>query len=164
MASTKKLDLYKTFAADYATPRAPALVEPHPAQYLAIEGRGEPGGPVFTTRLGLLYNIAFTIKMAKKFGGTDYAVCKLEGLWWGRENTGTGFFDEPRSEWCSTPDPDAGLYPIVGSRCGVGAVAGTREGSSSGRRQAHPSRRRPMCPTSPHRAVRSRIRESGAKA
>jgi hypothetical protein len=99
MASTKKLDLYKTFAADYAATRTPALVEPHAAQYLAIEGRGEPGGTAFTTRLGLLYNVAFTIKMAKKFAGIDYAVCKLEGLWWGQAKRGTTFLDEPRSQW-----------------------------------------------------------------
>jgi len=99
MAAAKKLDLYKTFAADYATPRTPALVEPHAAQYLAVEGQGEPGGPTFTSRLGLLYNVAFTIKMAKKFAGIDYAVCKLEGLWWGRAKEGTSFLDEPRSRW-----------------------------------------------------------------
>jgi hypothetical protein len=99
MASTKKLDLYKTFAADYAASRTPTLVEPHAAQYLAIEGQGEPGGTVFGTRLGLLYNVAFTIKMAKKFAGIDYAVCKLEGLWWGQEKQGTTFLDEPRSQW-----------------------------------------------------------------
>jgi len=99
MASTKKLDLYKTFAADYAATRTPALVKPHAAQYLAIEGRGEPGGKVFVTRLGLLYNVAFTIKMAKKFAGIDYAVCKLEGLWWGQKKNGTSFLDEPRSQW-----------------------------------------------------------------
>jgi hypothetical protein len=99
MASTEKLDLYKTFAADYSATRTPALVEPHAAQYLAIEGRGEPGGKVFVTRLGLLYNVAFTIKMAKKFAGIDYAVCKLEGLWWGQKKRGTSFLDEPRSQW-----------------------------------------------------------------
>jgi len=86
-----KLDLYKAFAADYAAPRDPVIVKPHAAQYLAITGQGEPGGETFTTRLGLLYNVAFTIKMAKKFAGKDYAVCKLEGLWWG--------LDESRSKW-----------------------------------------------------------------
>jgi hypothetical protein len=99
VAVAKKLDLYQTFCADYATPRDPALVVPHPAQYLAIDGQGEPGGEAFTSRLGLLYNVAFTIKMARKFSGVDYAVCKLEGLWWGRRRSGIGFLDEPRSQW-----------------------------------------------------------------
>ena len=69
-----KLDLYKKFAADYATPRKPSLVKPHAAQYLSIEGRGEPGGTEFVHRLGCLYNIAFTIKMTNKFAGRDYAL------------------------------------------------------------------------------------------
>ena len=74
-------------------------MEPHAAQYLAIEGRGEPGGKAFVGRLGLLYNVAFTIKMARKFAGIDYAVCKLEGLWWGQKKSGTTFLEEPRSQW-----------------------------------------------------------------
>ncbi|HEV8357213.1 MAG TPA: GyrI-like domain-containing protein [Gemmatimonadales bacterium] len=99
MAAAQKLDLYKTFAADYAAPPIPTLITPHPAQYLAITGQGEPGGEVFTIRLGLLYNLAFTVKMAKKFAGTDYAVSKLEGLWWGRKKAGITFLDEARSQW-----------------------------------------------------------------
>jgi hypothetical protein len=94
-----KLDLYKKFAADYATPRQPALVKPGAAQYLSIEGRGEPGGTQFIHRLGCLYNVAFTIKMTNKFAGRDYAVCKLEGLWWGRKPDGISFLNEPRSSW-----------------------------------------------------------------
>jgi len=78
-----KLDLYKKHASEYAAPRTPKLVTIAPARYLTIAGKGEPGGEVFQQRLGALYNMAFTIKMARKFAGRDYAVCKLEGLWWG---------------------------------------------------------------------------------
>jgi hypothetical protein len=77
-----KLDLYKKHASDYAAPRTPKLVTIPPARYLSIDGKGEPGGTAFQNRLGALYNMAFTIKMARKFAGRDYAVCKLEGLWW----------------------------------------------------------------------------------
>jgi hypothetical protein len=98
VAAAKKVDLYKIFAADYAAPRTPALIKPHAAQYLAITGQGEPGGETFTTRLGLLYNVAFTIKMARKFAGRDYAVAKLEGLWWGKK-PGVAFLDEDRAQW-----------------------------------------------------------------
>ncbi len=82
MKPTKKLDLYAQHKSQYATPKKPALIDVSPAQYLAITGRGDPGGPVFQKKLGALYNVAFTIKMARKFAGQDYAVCKLEGLWW----------------------------------------------------------------------------------
>jgi len=95
----EKLDLYKEYKDDYAAPRAPALVRTRAGQYLSVEGQGEPGGDTFVTRLGLLYNVAFTIKMANKFAGRDYAVCKLEGLWWGRQSSGTSFMAEPRERW-----------------------------------------------------------------
>jgi hypothetical protein len=81
-----KLDLYKTHKADYAAPRKPVLITLKPAVYLAIEGRGEPGGEVFSDSIGALYGVAYTVKMARKFGGKpDYAICKLEAQWWDME-------------------------------------------------------------------------------
>jgi len=93
-----KLDLYKQHKAEYVAPRGPVLVDVKPAQYLTIEGRGEPGAPAFQSKLGALYNVAFTIKMTKKSARQDYAVCKLEGLWWGNKRKGD-FLDEPRDLW-----------------------------------------------------------------
>jgi hypothetical protein len=93
-----KLDLYKEHAADYRSPRQPVLLDIASARYLAIDGQGEPGSDEFTERLGALYAAAFTIKMASKFGGRDYAVSKLEGLWWG-PNAKVHLLDSPRREW-----------------------------------------------------------------
>jgi hypothetical protein len=81
MKKTEKLDLYVQQKSEYVTPKSPVLIDASPAQYLAIAGRGQPGGQVFQKKLGALYNVAFTIKMASKFAGQDYAVSKLEGLW-----------------------------------------------------------------------------------
>jgi hypothetical protein len=81
MATTKKLDLYVEHKSEYLTPAKPVLVKVSPARYLAINGGGDPGAAEFQKKLGALYNVAFTIKMAKKFAGQDYAVSKLEGLW-----------------------------------------------------------------------------------
>jgi len=79
-----KVDLYKQHRGDYVTPKVPVLLKIVPAKYLAIDGRGAPGGETFTAAVGALYNVAFTTKMARKFGGRqDYAVSKLEGLWHG---------------------------------------------------------------------------------
>src|SRR5262245_25316680 len=91
-----KLDLYKTHKADYVTPRAPVLLTIKPETYLAVEGRGAPGGEVFVARLGGLYAVAFTMK--HKFAGRDYAVCKLEGLWWGSKEI-ADFINKPRDTW-----------------------------------------------------------------
>jgi hypothetical protein len=76
-----KIDLYKLHRAEYATPKKPSLVDIKPAQYLSIRGNGRPGGDEFQAAIGALYNVAFTVKMASKFAGQDYGVCKLEGLW-----------------------------------------------------------------------------------
>src|SRR5262245_29932136 len=93
MVVAEKLDLYVKHKAEYAAPKRPAFVTVGPASYLAITGAGEPGGDEFTTAVGALYAVAFTIKMAKKFAGKDYAVCKLEALW-PREILGLA-----RNEW-----------------------------------------------------------------
>jgi hypothetical protein len=96
MKTTQKLDLYKLHRDEYATPRKPVLLRTKPTQYLAIAGQGAPGGERFTSCIGALYAMAFTIKMTRKFAGEgDYTVCKLEGQW---------FFDGdvaaiPKDQW-----------------------------------------------------------------
>jgi hypothetical protein len=98
LTGRNKLDLYKLYKSEYAGPRKPALIDTGPARYFTIDGRGEPGGPVFNARLGALYNVAFTVKMAKKASGRDYAVCKLEGLWW-LDSPESDFSTQPAATW-----------------------------------------------------------------
>ena len=93
----EKVDLYKLHAEEYKAGRNPAFVEVGPARYLAIDGRGDPGGDSFQNRLGALYAMAFTMKMASKFAGRDYAVAKLEALWWGSQ--GEELMEESPDEW-----------------------------------------------------------------
>jgi len=77
----EKLDPYREHAADYAARLNPAIVNIARCQYLAIDGAGVPGGEEFESCIAALYGVAFTTKMAQKFEGHDYGVCKLEGLW-----------------------------------------------------------------------------------
>lgn len=77
----KKIDLYQIHKSEYVAPKKPVLITCQPAQYLAVKGKGEPGGEAFQAAIQKLYRTAFTIKMASKFAGRDYAVCKLEGVW-----------------------------------------------------------------------------------
>lgn len=78
-----KIDLFKQFKEEYMQAKQPTFVDTTPAQYLVIEGQGQPGGEVFQEAAGALYSMAFTIKMTRKAAGLgDYAVCKLEALWW----------------------------------------------------------------------------------
>ena len=82
MATHAKLDLYKEFRSEYVTPKQPVFVVVGPARYLSITGEGKPGGDAFKQRVGALYAIAYTLKMAEKMAGHDYKVCHLEGQWW----------------------------------------------------------------------------------
>ena len=100
MAGDKKLDLYKANKDEYAASKVkPQLVQTHEAQYLTVEGQGEPGGDVFQAKVGAMYSMAFTIKMTRKFAGQgDYKIAPLEGLWW-VDGSGTDFFQTPRETW-----------------------------------------------------------------
>ena len=108
MKTQPKLDLYKLHKTEYAATRKPALVELKPAAYLAISGQGAPGGEEFTTSIGALYGVAFTIKMTRKFAGKqDYAVCKLEGQWWAEPESDFGKLPPDQWRWkllIRTPD------------------------------------------------------------
>lgn len=96
-APVAKLDLYQEYKAEYATPRKPLLLRIAKATYLGIAGRGAPGGEDFQRAIGALYGVAYTTKMASKFAGKDYTVCKLEGLWW--VDSGCAFQTEPKEQW-----------------------------------------------------------------
>jgi hypothetical protein len=99
MASADKIDLFKQHKDQYAAPKKPILLTADEAMYLAIDGRGEPGGDEFTDKIGALYGAAYTIKMTRKFSGQqDYVVCKLEALWW-LDDEGTDFRNTPRDRW-----------------------------------------------------------------
>jgi len=95
--SSGKLDLYKLHASEYVTPNTPMLVKTTPAVYLAIEGAGDPNSELFGAKVGALYNVAFTMKMARKFAGCDYTVCKLEGQWWVVGDK--PFMETPKEDW-----------------------------------------------------------------
>ncbi len=99
MASTEKIDLCKQYKDQYAAPKKPILVTVGEATYLAIRGRGAPGGPEFTDKIGALYGAAFTIKMTRKFAGLqDYVICRLEAQWW-LDGSGHDFANVPQDQW-----------------------------------------------------------------
>jgi len=93
-----KVDLYKVHAAEYVAPRAPALVTIGAARYLAAAGSGDPDGPAFGEKVGALYAVAYTVKMARKQAGRDFKVAGLEGLWWGVGGPGW-MIEQSRSRW-----------------------------------------------------------------
>lgn len=76
-----KTDLFKEHKADYTAKAAPHRLVVGRASYLAIEGRGAPGGEAFEAGVGALYGMAYTLKFAAKAEGRDFAVCKLEATY-----------------------------------------------------------------------------------
>lgn len=82
-------DYKKEFKEFYMPGRKPGIVEVPSMNYLAVRGEGDPNveGGAYKQSIGLLYAIAFTIKMSKKGdrqieGYFDYVVPPLEGFWW----------------------------------------------------------------------------------
>lgn len=98
MHTKDKLDLHRQHKEEYVAPKSPVVVDVGEARYLTIAGQGEPGGQAFVSKVGALYGVAFSVKMKSKAAGRDYAVAKLEGLWWGAKSK-HDFFGEPRETW-----------------------------------------------------------------
>lgn len=82
-------DYKKEYKEFYMPKNKPEIVEVPAMNYIAVRGKGNPNeeGSEFKEAIGLLYAIAFTIKMSKKGdhrieGYFDYVVPPLEGFWW----------------------------------------------------------------------------------
>lgn len=105
---TMAFDFKKAYREFYLPPKQPTLVTVPPMTFLAVRGQGDPNQPdgAYQQALGLLYAVAFTIKMSKlglqqPEGYFDYVMPPLEGLW---RQTGGGALDLTRKadfQWVS---------------------------------------------------------------
>ena len=93
----KKTDLVKQDKAYYAPKQKPELVEFGALHFLTLTGKGEPAGIEFTKAVEALYPLAYGIKKIYKQQEMDFAVPKLEGLWW--VNSEKSALEIPKSEW-----------------------------------------------------------------
>lgn len=82
-------DYKKEYKEFYLPPRKPQIVEVPVMNFLAVRGMGDPNEEEgdYKAAIGLLYGIAYTIKMSKMGkhkieGYFDYVVPPLEGFWW----------------------------------------------------------------------------------
>ena len=76
--------------------------------FLAVRGSGDPNAEdgEYKGAIGLLYGIAFTIKMSKKGdhridGYFDYVVPPLEGFWWQEGTAGIDYTRKEDFKWIS---------------------------------------------------------------
>lgn len=94
-----KYDLAKEFPEYYKAKKEPSLITLKKAKYLALDGKGEPGGKEFEDKIGAMYNMAYGMKMPMKLLGKDYTISKLETLWMVGETREGKFVMFPQSEW-----------------------------------------------------------------
>lgn len=82
-------DYKKEYKEFYLPKNRPEIIEIPAMNFIAVRGKGDPNdeGGEYKAAIGLLYGIAFTVKMSKKGsrqieGYFDYVVPPLEGFWW----------------------------------------------------------------------------------
>ena len=93
----EKTDLVKQDKDYYAPKKKPELKEFGKLNFLTLSGKGEPAGTEFTKAVEALYPLAYGIKKIYKQQEMDFAVPKLEGLWW--VNSEKSALEIPKSEW-----------------------------------------------------------------
>lgn len=86
-------DYKKEYKEFYMPKNKPGIVEIPKMNYIAVRGKGNPNdeNSEYKDSIGLLYAIAFTIKMSYKGthkieGYFEYVVPPLEGFWWQEGN------------------------------------------------------------------------------
>lgn len=86
----------------------PSIVTVPSMNYIVVRGQGDPNAEKgeYKQAIGLLYGIAFTIKMSKKGnyqidGYFDYVVPPLEGFWWQEGVAGIDYAHKESFKWIS---------------------------------------------------------------
>ncbi len=107
-------DFKKEYKEFYLPRNKPEIVTVPPANYIAVRGAGDPNeeGGAYKAAVGMVYAIAYTIKMSKLGehrieGYYDFVVPPLEGFWWQEGITGVNYADKSTFRWiCVIRLPD----------------------------------------------------------
>ena len=101
-------DFKKEYKEFYMPASKPSIVTVPPMNYIAVRGKGDPNAEdgAYKQAIGLLYGIAFTIKMSKMSdhrieGYFDYVVPPLEGFWWQDGIQGIDYAHKELFQWIS---------------------------------------------------------------
>lgn len=101
-------DYKKEYKEFYMPKNKPEIVNIPEMNFIAVRGVGDPNeeGGAYKEAIGLLYAIAFTIKMSKKGsrqieGYFDYVVPPLEGFWWQDGMNGFDYSKKDEFHWIS---------------------------------------------------------------
>ena len=101
-------DFKKEYRDPYQPKTKPSIVEVPCMRFIAVEGEGDPNeeGGAYKNAVGLLYGIAYTLKMSYKAdhvipGFYQYVVPPLEGFWWQPGVHGVDFSNKSSFRWLS---------------------------------------------------------------
>ena len=101
-------DFKKEYKEFYLPKLKPEIVTVPPMKYVAVSGRGDPNEAdgEYKKAIGVLYAIAYTIKMSKMGdrridGYFDFVVPPLEGFWWQDNVNGIDYNNKSAFNWIS---------------------------------------------------------------
>ena len=99
-------DFKKEYKEYYLPKNKPEVLAVSPVRYVAVRGQGDPNaeGGAYKAAIGVLYAVAYTIKMSKMGdrrieGYFDYVVPPLEGFWWQEGVRGVDYSDKSAFQW-----------------------------------------------------------------
>lgn len=101
-------DYKKEYKEFYLPKNKPSIVKIPKMNFIAVRGKGNPNeiDGQYKEAVGLLYAVAFTIKMSYKGnykidGYFEYVVPPLEGFWWQEDIKGVDYSNKDTFNWIS---------------------------------------------------------------
>lgn len=101
-------DFKKEYKEYYLPKNTPEIKTVPKANYIAVRGKGNPNEEdgEYQQAVGVLYAIAYTLKMSYKTGHKiegffEYVVPPLEGFWWQDNVDGVDYSDKSTFNWIS---------------------------------------------------------------
>ncbi len=108
MKGNMAFDYKKEYKEFYLPKNKPQLVTMPSMNFIAVRGKGNPNQEdgAYKQSIGLIYAVAFTIKMSKLGshqikGYFDYVVPPLEGFWWQKNTKQIDYSRKEDFEWIS---------------------------------------------------------------
>lgn len=101
-------DFKKEYKEFYIPKNKPSIINVPKMTYIAVRGKGDPNDKdgEYKVAIGLLYSIAYTLKMSYKGdykidGFFEYVVPPLEGFWWQDGIEGVNYANKDTFNWIS---------------------------------------------------------------
>jgi len=101
-------DFKREYKDCYGAKEKPQILSLPPVNYIGIRGEGDPNEPggAYQRAIGVLYAVAYTLKMSYKTdykmeGFYEYVVPPLEGFWWQENVRGVDYSNKAGFHWIS---------------------------------------------------------------